>query len=80
MNQLFEAGGRRTVEFRAGGNDAAMVLPSKLLGLIYLAIGVVVAASKDYLDSVDTLKQVASAVLAILLWPLLFLGIDLRIN
>ena len=51
-----------------------MLLPRKLLGLIYLAIGVVVAASKDYLDSVETLKQVASAVLAILLWPLLFLG------
>jgi len=57
-----------------------MLLPRKLLGLIYLAIGVVVAASKDYLDNVETLKQVASAVLAILLWPLLFLGIDLHVS
>ncbi|HUH15512.1 MAG TPA: hypothetical protein VML35_06485 [Gaiellaceae bacterium] len=57
-----------------------MLLPRKLLGLIYLAIGVIVAASKDYLDNVGTLKQVASAVLAILLWPLLLLGVDLRIN
>jgi hypothetical protein len=57
-----------------------MLLPRKLLGLIYLAIGVVVAASKDYLDNIETVKQVASAVLAILLWPLLLLGIDLRIN
>ncbi|MHB1242795.1 MAG: hypothetical protein ACYC1P_05275 [Gaiellaceae bacterium] len=57
-----------------------MVLPRKLLGLIYLAIGVVVAASKDYLDNVETVKQVASAVLAILLWPLLFLGIDLHVS
>ncbi len=57
-----------------------MLLPRKLLGLIYLAIGVVVAASKDYLDSIETVKQVASAVLAILLWPLLFLGIDLHVS
>jgi hypothetical protein len=57
-----------------------MLLPRKLLGLIYLGIGVVVAASKDYLDSVETLKQVVSAVLAILLWPLLLLGIDLHVS
>ena len=57
-----------------------MLLPRKLLGLIYVAIGVFVAASKDYLESLDTIKRVLSAVLAILLWPLLLLGIDLRIT
>ncbi len=57
-----------------------MLLPSKLLGLIYIAIGIFVAASKDYLDNLETLKRVLSAVLAILLWPLLLLGIDLRIT
>ncbi|HUP32743.1 MAG TPA: hypothetical protein VM184_06880 [Gaiellaceae bacterium] len=57
-----------------------MLLPRKLLGLVYLVIGIVVAASKDYLDNIETLKQVVSAVLAILLWPLLLLGVDLRIN
>ena len=57
-----------------------MLLPRKLLGLIYLAIGVFVAASEDYLENLDTVKRVLSAVLAILLWPLLLLGIDLRIK
>jgi hypothetical protein len=57
-----------------------MILPRKLLGLIYLAIGVFVAYSKDYLDNVDTLKRVLSAALAILLWPLLLLGVDLHIK
>lgn len=57
-----------------------MLLPRKLLFLVYLVIGVVVAASKDYLENLDTARRLASAVLAILLWPLLFLGIDLRIN
>lgn len=57
-----------------------MLLPRKLIGLIYVAIGVFVAASKDYLDNLETLKRVVSAVLAILLWPLLLLGIDLHIK
>ena len=51
-----------------------MLLPRKLLGLIYVAIGVFVAYSKDYLENLDTVRRVVSAVLAILLWPLLLLG------
>jgi hypothetical protein len=57
-----------------------MILPRRLLGLIYVAIGVFVAASKDYLENLDTLKRVLSAALAILLWPLLLLGVDLHIK
>ena len=57
-----------------------MILPRKLLGLIYVAIGIFVAYSKDYLDNVETLKRIVSALLAILLWPLLLLGVDLRIK
>lgn len=57
-----------------------MLLPHKLLGMIYVAIGIFVAYSKDYLENVETLKRIVSAVLAILLWPLLLLGIDLRIT
>ena len=52
----------------------------KLLFLVYIGVGVVVAASKDYLDNLETLKRIVSAVLAVLLWPLLFLGIDLRVT
>ncbi len=57
-----------------------MLLPRKLLVLIYVVIGVFVAASKDYLENLDTVKRVISAVLAILLWPLLLLGVDLHIK
>ncbi len=57
-----------------------MLFPRRLLLLVYLAIGVAVAASKNYLDNLDTAKRLGSAILAILLWPLLFLGIDLRID
>jgi ABC-type anion transport system duplicated permease subunit len=57
-----------------------MLLPRKLLGLIYVAIGVFVANSENYLDNLDTVKRVLSAVLAVLLWPLLLLGVDLHIK
>ena len=64
----------------APGTPRLMLLPRKLLGLIYVAIGIFVASSKDYLDNPDTVKRLLSAVLAILLWPLLLLGIDLHIS
>jgi hypothetical protein len=57
-----------------------MLLPRKLLGLIYVAIGVFLAYSKDYLDNLDTVKRVLSAALAILLWPLLLLSVNLHIK
>ncbi len=56
------------------------MLPRNLLLVVYVAIGVAVAASKNYLDDLDTAKRLGSAVLAILLWPLLLLGVDLRID
>jgi hypothetical protein len=56
------------------------VSPRKLLAIVYLAVGVAVAASKDYLDNLDTARRLASGLLAIGLWPLLFLGIDLHID
>jgi len=57
-----------------------MILPRKLLGLIYVAIGVFVANSKDYLDNLETVKRVVSALLAVVLWPLLLVGVDLHIR
>ncbi len=57
-----------------------MLLRSRLFGLIYVVIGIFVAASKEYLDNLETVKRVLSAVLAIVLWPLLFLGIDLHVT
>lgn len=53
---------------------------SGLGGIVWLIIGVVVASSHHYFSHVDTLKPIVSAVLAILLWPLLLLGINLHIK
>ena len=51
-----------------------------LLSTIYVIAGVVIAASHDYFVNVDTIREIFSAVLAVLLWPLLLLGISLHIR
>ncbi|MBD0349307.1 MAG: hypothetical protein ICV59_09155 [Thermoleophilia bacterium] len=51
-----------------------------LLGIVYLVIGLIVAANEEYLRNLETVRRVVSALLAILLWPLLLLGVDLRIR
>jgi hypothetical protein len=56
-----------------------MFRPS-FLGLVYLIVGVAVAASYDYFERLNTIRRILSAVLAVLLWPLLLLGIDLHIK
>ena len=52
----------------------------RLLTIVYLVIGVIVAAGHHYLNNVNTVRVVASAALAILLWPLLLLGINLHVR
>lgn len=46
----------------------------------WLVVGVVLASSHHYLRHVHALKPVISAALAILLWPLLLLGINLHVK
>ena len=48
--------------------------------VIYIIIGVVVAAGHHYFEDLDALKPIASAVLAVLLWPLVLLGVDLHLK
>jgi hypothetical protein len=52
----------------------------RIVPLLYLLIGVVVALQHNYLAHLDTVNRVLSAVLAILLWPLVLFGIDLTIK
>jgi len=56
-----------------------MLRPS-FAGLVYIVVAVAVAAQKHYFKHLDTIRLIGSAILAILLWPLLFLGIDLHIH
>lgn len=53
---------------------------STILGAVYLVIGVLVAASNDYLERLGTIRAVISALLAIVLWPLVLLGFDVDVR
>ena len=51
------------------------------LGLVvYLIIGVVVASGHHYLDHLNTLGTILSAVLAVVLWPLVLFGVKIAIT
>jgi hypothetical protein len=53
---------------------------TSLLLVVYLIIGVVVAYAENYLDDVDRTKRVISAALAIVLWPLVLVGFDVKVT
>lgn len=48
------------------------------VGIIYLIVGVVVAANRNYFTGIDNIEQLVEAVLAVILWPLVLLGIAMR--
>lgn len=54
--------------------------PVGLLGVAYLVAGGIIAATHHYYAHLHGWRHVASAALAILLWPLLYLGINLHIR
>lgn len=51
-----------------------------LLAVVWLIVGVAVAASHHYFAHLSTVRQIVSAILAVLLWPLILLGINLHIR
>jgi hypothetical protein len=51
-----------------------------LIGIIYLVVGVLVASTHHYLRHLHTLKPIASAVLAVVLWPIVLLGANLHLH
>jgi hypothetical protein len=48
--------------------------------VIWLIVGLVIASSHHYLSHTDALKPIVSALLAIALWPLVLLGINLHVK
>jgi hypothetical protein len=47
---------------------------------VYLIAGGIIAGTHHYYEHLPTARSIGSAVLAILLWPLLYLGINLHIH
>ncbi|MFI0355527.1 hypothetical protein [Actinomadura sp. 9N407] len=50
-----------------------------IVGLIYIIIGVFIAWDRGYLDA-ELVRRVAGALLAIFLWFLVLLGVDMTID
>ena len=55
-------------------------ITSTVLSIVYLVIGVIVAAGHHYFEHVDAVKPIASALLAVFLWPLVLLGVNLHLK
>ena len=57
-----------------------MLRRSPILSLIYIVIGVFVASDHHYLEHLDNLDRIVSAVIAIALWPVLLFGANLHVH
>lgn len=53
---------------------------SSLVGIVYIIVGVVVASGHAFFAVLNGLMPILSAVLAVLLWPLILLGVDLHLH
>jgi hypothetical protein len=66
----------------AQGDGATSVnkkLSISVLGLIYIIVGIIIAVSKHYI-TIGWLKVIATGVLAVFLWWLLLLGVNLHLH
>jgi hypothetical protein len=51
-----------------------------ILIIVYPVIGVVIAGSHHYFTHLNSLTSVLSALLAVVLWPLILSGVNLHIK
>lgn len=61
-------------------HEATRARSFSLFTMLYLGAGLVVAGMRNYFESVSTFEQVIEAALAVVLWPLVLLGIDMRFD
>jgi hypothetical protein len=45
-----------------------------------VVIGVLVAAARDYLGDVDSISDIVNLLFALLLWPLVLLGVEFNLD
>jgi hypothetical protein len=55
-------------------------LLNRLLLVVYLIVGVVVASNRDYFRHLHAVRPVLSAALAVALWPLVVGGASLHLH
>ncbi len=80
-SRISNASSAVVLEMRAiGYRTGAPTIGGPVVLAAYLVIGAFVAATHHYFAHLQVARQYGSAALAILLWPLLFLGINLHIH
>jgi len=53
---------------------------SRIVVVLYLVAGGIVASQNDYFENLDNAKRILSAVLAVALWPFVLAGLEPRID
>ncbi len=53
---------------------------SSIVSVVYLVAGLVVASSHAFFGNLNALMPILSAVLAVVLWPLVLVGVDLHLH
>jgi hypothetical protein len=48
--------------------------------IVYVVIGVIVAVSHHYFAHLDGVKPIVAGVLAVLLWPLVLIGVNVHLK
>jgi hypothetical protein len=56
------------------------VMFSKIVVVVYIVVGLVVAHSHHYFAHLGTAKRILSLVLGVVLWPLVLLGVNLHLT
>jgi hypothetical protein len=51
-----------------------------IIGIVYLIAGAVIANDHHFFSHLDGLKPILSAILGVILWPLILLGVNLHLK
>ncbi len=52
----------------------------RIVMIVYLVIGVVVASAQGYLGNIGSIADFVNLLLAVVLWPLLLVGVDFNLR
>jgi hypothetical protein len=66
--------------FRRVRSEAGAVGVAGILFLVYIVLGILVAATNGYFRNLGGIRGIISMVLAVLLWPLVLAGIDIQLG
>ncbi len=53
---------------------------SSIVGIVWVVIGLIVASGHAFFVQLNAVRPILSAILAVLLWPLVLLGVNLHLS